>query len=289
MSSLLRFVPECPQPSKDIVKRFCDAVLSVGRFVVLTGAGISTESGIPDYRSEKVGQYARSKHRPIDYQTFMKSERSRRRYWARNAIAWTRFSQSKPNATHYAIANWEKSDRFKWLITQNVDGLHRMAGSQMLTELHGSGHRVRCMNCKEIFPREEVQQWIMDANKNWYVSEIGEIAPDGDIYIPEESIESFNLPYCPHCGPDSILKTDVVFFGDCVPKDTVDKCYEKLEDCDGILVLGSSLMVMSGYRFVYQASLRSMPIFIVNIGPTRADHLATMKIAARCTDIVKNI
>uniref|UniRef100_F1L8U6 NAD-dependent protein deacylase n=1 Tax=Ascaris suum TaxID=6253 RepID=F1L8U6_ASCSU len=287
--SLLRFVPECSQPSKDVLKKFRDVLASVSRFTVLTGAGISTESGIPDYRSEKVGQYARSKHRPIDYQTFMKSERWRRRYWARNAIAWPRFSRSEPNTTHHAIASWEQSDKFNWLITQNIDGLHTKAGSRMLTELHGCGHRVRCMNCRAVFPRDEVQKWIMDANRSWYVSEVGEMAPDGDIPIPEDAIDSFTLPCCPHCGPGSILKTDVVFFGDCVPREDVDKCYEKLEESDALLVLGSSLMVMSGFRFVQRAHVRRMPILIVNIGPTRADHLATVKVSAKCTDIIKYI
>ncbi|VDK51715.1 unnamed protein product [Anisakis simplex] len=296
--SSLRFVPQCSKPSVDVLQRFRDVLASVNRFLVLTGAGISTESGddlfrinsrIPDYRSEKVGQYARSNHRPMDHSTFMKSEKARQRYWSRNAIAWPLFSKSEPNATHYQIAKWEMSDRFSWLITQNVDGLHRKAGSKLLTELHGCSHRVRCMNCNQVYPREEVQQWIMNANKDWYVSEVGEMAPDGDIAIPDEAVKSFKLPYCPSCGPGSILKTDVVFFGDCVAGKIVDFCYQKLEESDGILVLGSSLAVMSGYRFVHKASLRGMPILIVNIGPTRGDHLATVKLTARCGDIIQSI
>lgn len=287
--SLLRFVPECIAPGKEVVNKFLDVLHGIDRLVVLTGAGISTESGIPDYRSEKVGQYARTDHRPIEHQDFMRSEKWRRRYWARNTVAWPRFSSSKPNATHYAIASWEASDKFTWLITQNVDGLHSRAGSTMVTELHGCGHRVKCMNCERLYPREEVQKWIMEANPDWMVTEIGELAPDGDVPISEHAVDTFQLPHCPHCGPDSILKTDVVFFGDYVPAEAVDLCYEKVEESDGMLILGSSLTVMSGYRFVYHASLRGIPILIVNIGPTRADDIATVKISAKCSDIVKLI
>uniref|UniRef100_A0A0N5APN8 Deacetylase sirtuin-type domain-containing protein n=1 Tax=Syphacia muris TaxID=451379 RepID=A0A0N5APN8_9BILA len=289
MSSLLRFVPRCQQPSEDAVKRFLDALHDVDRFVVLTGAGVSTESGIPDYRSEKVGQYARSKHRPINHNVFMASELSRMKYWARNFIGWSIFSKCEPNINHYEMAKWESSSKFVWLITQNVDKLHTKAGSKMLTELHGCGHRVRCMQCQRIYPREDVQNWIAENNPNWTVDKIGEVAPDGDIELSDEAIKSFKLPFCPHCGPKSILKTDVVFFGDFVPRKTVDFCYEKINECDGLLVVGSSLTVMSGYRFAYHASQRKIPIFIVNIGLTRADNLATVKLSARCSDVIPYI
>ncbi|MFH4982668.1 hypothetical protein AB6A40_009377 [Gnathostoma spinigerum] len=287
--SVSRFVPESIVPSKSILKKMSDVLMGVDRFVVLTGAGVSTESGIPDYRSAKVGQYARSGYKPVEFADFMSSERWRQRYWARNYVAWPRFSSAECNINHRTIAKWEQSDRFVWLITQNVDGLHLRAGSKLVTELHGSGHRVKCMSCGAIFPRTEVQQWIRDLNKDWLVTEIGEMAPDGDVPIPEKAVSSFQLPHCPNCGPGSILKTDVVFFGDIIPEADIFTCYDKIDESDGMIVLGSSLAVMSGYRFVQYAASRDMPIIIVNIGPTRADHLATVKIAAKCSDVICHI
>ncbi|KAK0406971.1 hypothetical protein QR680_018920 [Steinernema hermaphroditum] len=289
MAALSRFVPKCaPLPKKDVAK-FMDELAGISKLLVLTGAGLSTESGIPDYRSAEVGQYARTNHRPITHQEFFASEYKRRRYWSRNYVAWPRFSSAPPNESHYAVAGWERSDRFTWLITQNVDGLHTEAGSELITELHGCGRYVVCQSCEERYSRFDVQEWISEANPDWTVREIGEMAPDGDVEIPDSALESFNVPHCPKCGPGSILKTDVVFFGDNVRRDVVDFCYEKLDACDGILVLGSSLSVMSGYRFIFQASLRKIPILIVNIGPTRADHLATVKLSAKCSEIVKMI
>lgn len=165
MSSIFRFVPETLPPSQEAIQEFLNILSGVKHLTVLTGAGISTESGIPDYRSPKVGQYARTDHRPIFHQEFMRSIGARRRYWSRNYVAWPRFSASQPNETHKKIAEWEKSPRFKWLITQNVDGLHSRAGSRKLTELHGCALRVRCMNCNEIYDRKTVQDWIDADNK----------------------------------------------------------------------------------------------------------------------------
>jgi len=288
-AALSRFVPQCSPVLKRDAARFLDEFANIDKLLVLTGAGLSTESGIPDYRSAGVGQYARKNHRPITHQEFFKSAERRRRYWARNFVAWPRFSAALCNDSHFSVAGWERSDRFLWLITQNVDGLHAQAGSEKLTELHGCGKFVVCQSCEERYPRGDVQNWINDANPDWTIREMGELAPDGDVEIPDSAVERFNAPHCPQCGPNSILKTDVVFFGDNVRREVVDFCYEKVDECDGMLVLGSSLSVMSGYRFVYQASLRKLPILIVNIGPTRADHLATVKLSAKCSDIVKMI
>ncbi|TKR82856.1 hypothetical protein L596_016530 [Steinernema carpocapsae] len=289
MNALTRFVPQCAPVVKKDLHRFIDELAGIDKLLVLTGAGLSTESGIPDYRSEGVGQYARTSNRPITHQEFFKSADRRRRYWARNFVAWPRFSSASCNDSHHALAELERFGRISWLITQNVDGLHGLAGSEKLTELHGSGRFVVCQSCDERFSRFDVQNWLHDLNPNWTIREIGEMAPDGDVEISDSALESFNMPYCPSCGPDSILKTDVVFFGDNVRRCVVDFCYEKIDECDGILVLGSSLSVMSGYRFVYQASLRKLPILIVNIGPTRADHLATVKLSAKCSEIVTQI
>lgn len=287
--SVLRFVPEYAPPAKDVINKFLDILYGFKRFVVLTGAGISTESGIPDYRSEKVGQYARTSYRPVDYFDFMNSEKWRKHYWARNTVAFRRNSQSQPNSIHKAVASWENSNRFSWLITQNIDGLHTLAGSQKVTELHGCGRRVKCMKCERLYTREEVQKWIITANPNWFIDEIGTSEPDGDADISDHAENVFNLPLCPHCGRGSILKTDVVFFGDCVPAAASGKCFQEVEECDGLLVLGSSLVVNTGTQYVHQAYLRGVPILIVNIGPTEGDHIATMKISARCSDVVKHI
>ncbi|PAV80735.1 hypothetical protein WR25_03329 [Diploscapter pachys] len=283
-----RFIPECAKIDAGQIKRFVNLVSTVDRLLVLTGAGISTESGIPDYRSPKIGLYERSNHRPMMHQDFMKSAASRRRYWARNFLAWPNFSKAVCNETHLTLAKWEASDRFTWLITQNVDGLHTKAGSAMLSELHGCGHRVRCMSCHSIISRQDYQISLAAANPHWTTKEgPGELKPDGDIHIEPGAEEDFKVVSCQNCG--GIMKTDVIFFGDNVPLKMVETCYEKLDQSDGILVLGSSLEVMSGYRFVYYMNIQKKPIFIVNIGSTRADDLATAKIEAKASEIVKAI
>uniref|UniRef100_A0A8R1TMY2 Deacetylase sirtuin-type domain-containing protein n=1 Tax=Onchocerca volvulus TaxID=6282 RepID=A0A8R1TMY2_ONCVO len=289
MPSLFRFVPECAQPTDGNIKEFVDVLKTIRHLVVMTGAGISTESGIPDYRSPKVGQYARTDHRPVLHGDFMQSLVVRKRFWTRNFVAWPRFSASQPNVTHQIIANWEKSKRFTWLITQNVDGLHTAAGSKMLSELHGCGRRVICMNCHSLYDRQIIQEWIQKANPNWCLEEIGELAPDGDCDIPDKAVDNFNPPVCPKCGPKSILKTDVVFFGGFIDPEIQSKCYDMVKSCDGLLVLGSSLTVLSSYRYVQQAFEQSTPILIANIGPTAADDLATVKISAKCSDIIKHV
>ncbi|VBB28341.1 unnamed protein product [Acanthocheilonema viteae] len=289
VSSMFRFVPECSQPTAKDIKEFVDVLKPIKHLVVMTGAGVSTESGIPDYRSPKVGQYARTDYRPVLHGDFMRSLAVRKRYWSRNYVAWPRFSASQPNETHQTIANWEKSERFTWLITQNVDGLHTAAGSKMLSELHGCSRRVICMNCHSLYNRQTIQEWIEKENPNWCIEEIGELAPDGDCDIPDKAINNFNLPTCPKCGPKSILKTDVVFFGDFIDPKIHDKCYNVVENCSGMLVLGSSLTVLSGYRYVEQAYQRCVPILIVNIGPTAADHLATVKLSAKSSDVIRYV
>ena len=284
-----QFVPECAEIEQQTFVRLQQTLSEVDKLLVLTGAGISTESGIPDYRSKIKGRY--EKHRPITHQEFLNSEQWRRRYWARNFLAWPRFSAAQSNRTHKVLAEWERSSpqRFLWLITQNVDGLHRKAGSQKMTELHGCGHFVRCMSCGNKFERELVQRWLADLNAGWATGELGELRPDGDVDVSEAALHAFSIPHCPDCGPGSILKTDVVFFGDCVPAGVVGHCQEMVEQCTGLLVLGSSLTVLSGLRFVIQAHLRGVPILIVNIGETRADVMATVKLEAKCSDVVSRL
>ncbi|CAI4233251.1 unnamed protein product [Auanema sp. JU1783] len=288
MSILTKFVPKFKAVDPILLKKFQNELGNIEKLVVLTGAGISTESGIPDYRSEEVGLYERSNHRPTTHQDFMKHEHNRRRYWARNYLAWPRFSSAECNKIHYSIANWEGDERLLWLITQNVDGLHTKAGSQKLTELHGSGHRVRCMGCGTVTSRHDFQEVIADHNPGWFERHtVGELAPDGDVFITPGSDEDFIVPNCAECG--GIVKTDVVFFGDNVPRQTVDFLYGKMDECDGLLVLGSSLSVMSGYRFAYHAHLQNKPVLIINIGATRADHLACVKLSTKAGDVIKII
>ncbi|KAJ1360732.1 hypothetical protein KIN20_019776 [Parelaphostrongylus tenuis] len=283
-----RFVPTFKAPSSDVVKKFIDKVSAIDRLLVLTGAGISTESGLPDYRSEKIGLFERYNYRPVTIQEFVASESARKRYWSRNFLAWPSYSQAKCNTTHFTIASWERSEKFVWLITQNVDGLHTKAGSTMLSELHGCGRRVKCMQCGDITNREELQPTLEKLNAEWVRANVpGGIASDSDVVIEEGAHESFVLPSCKKCG--GILKTDVVFFGDNLVQSVVSKCYEKLDECTGVLVLGSSLTVNTGSQLVDYANLQGKPVFIVNIGPTEADYIADMRISMPVTEIITKL
>ncbi|KAI6173336.1 NAD-dependent protein deacylase [Aphelenchoides besseyi] len=287
MSGLMRFVPQAEPVSEVAIHNIQKLIDNSNRFAVLTGAGLSTESGIPDYRSERVGQFARTPHRPIQHHEFMSSEYFRRRYWARNYVAHPRFNSAPCNISHLTLAEWEKKTaKFQWMITQNVDALHLKAGSTRLTELHGSATRVVCMGCKRKYPRIEIQTMIKELNPDWRIEDVGEMKPDGDIDIPDSALTNFRIPYCQLCGERSILKTDVVFFGDNVPRQAVDECYEHMEQSDLLLVFGSSLTVLSGFRFVHFASMRRIPIVIVNIGKTRADDLGTLKVNAKCSEVI---
>ncbi|CAL2051688.1 unnamed protein product [Caenorhabditis brenneri] len=286
-----RFVPEAAQICEKTLKKFVSEVSSIEKLVVITGAGISTESvpGIPDYRSKDVGLYARISHKPIFHQDYMTSNRCRQRYWTRNFLAWPRFGQAAPNVNHYLLSKWEVSDRFHWLITQNVDGLHSKAGSKKVTELHGNALSVKCTSCDYTESRQSYQEKLDQANpgfKEKYVAP-GELAPDGDMQLPLGTEKGFKIPECPCCG--GLMKTAVTFFGDNVPWSKVEYCYEKVDEADGILALGTSLAVLSGFRFVHHANMHKKPLFIVNIGPTRADHMVTMKVDYKISDVLKKM
>ncbi|KAI6244106.1 Deacetylase sirtuin-type domain-containing protein [Aphelenchoides fujianensis] len=300
MAGISRFVPEAPAPPQLLIQNVQKLLDECTRFCVLTGAGLSTESGIPDYRSAKVGQFARTPHRPIQHQEFMSSEYFRRRFWSRNFVAYPRFSSASPNISHRILAEWEKSPRFQSLITQNVDDLHGKAGSRRLIELHGNALKVVCMDCgSEIqavcsflptlhssLPfRSEIQEMITSLNPKWTVEEIGEMAPDGDVSIPDKALLNFRTPYCESCGERSIL-SGVVSRRQRARQD-VERCYAEIEQSDLLLVFGSSLTVMSGYRFAYFAAHRKQPVVIVNIGNTRGDDLATVKIQSKCSEVLQ--
>ncbi|CAB4063874.1 NAD-dependent protein deacylase SIR2rp2,NAD-dependent protein deacylase Sirt4,NAD-dependent protein deacylase SIR4,NAD-dependent protein deacetylase 2,NAD-dependent protein deacylase sir-2.2,NAD-dependent protein deacylase SRT2,NAD-dependent protein deacetylase,NAD-dependent protein deacylase sir-2.3,NAD-dependent protein deacetylase 3,Protein RUFY3,NAD-dependent protein deacetylase 1,NAD-dependent protein lipoamidase sirtuin-4, mitochondrial [Lepeophtheirus salmonis] len=282
------FVPKHGSPSEIDLKNLSEFVGGCkGALYVLTGAGISTESGIPDYRSEDVGVYARSKSRPIQHQDFMNSEKTRRRYWARNFLGWPRWSSILPNDSHRTLARWERLGKLSnGIVTQNVDQLHFKSGSSQVTELHGSNSIVTCMSCNHHMPRQRFQLILSDFNSELGVKLVSEglMRPDGDVDLTSEEVDNFVVPPCPRCG-DGIIKTSVVFFGDNVPKMRVNKVKSSLLNSERLLVLGSSLSVFSGYRIVLWAKEVGMKVAIVNIGPTRADKLADLKINSRVEDV----
>lgn len=254
------------------------------RLALLTGAGCSTASGIPDYRGPVTGKTERT---PIMYQEFVKSAEARRRYWARSAVGWPRLRGAEPNRGHFALAELEARGQVTGLITQNVDGLHGAAGSENLVELHGTLARVRCLNCHAYSCREALQEWLLTKNPEWQtVCCDGEVAPDGDMKTAEIP-QDFKVPTCSLC--QGILKPDVVFFGENVARDVVERAWRCVEEADLLLVAGSSLTVFSGLRFVRGARKRNIPVALINIGPTRADELADLKIEAPCCDVLTRL
>ena len=248
------------------------------RLFIITGAGISTDSGIPDYRDGN-GEWKRSP--PMTLQSFMSGPPARARYWARGMIGWRHFADVQPNIAHRALARMERDGRIELLLTQNVDGLHQSAGSVNVVDLHGRLDRVRCMQCGDITRRDTMQARLQAANPAWMTLN-AKFAPDGDADLDGVDFSTFHIPACEVCG--GILKPDVVYFGENVPRARVDTAWAHLERADAVLVLGSSLMVYSGYRFVLEASRRGLPIASVNFGVTRADPLITLKIERGCAE-----
>jgi len=239
---------------------------------VLTGAGVSTSSGIPDYRDEQ-GEWKRTL--PVEFRPFMTDPKVRQRYWARSTIGWPIIGRAQPSGAHRALAQLEARGFVQLLITQNVDGLHSTAGSRNVIDLHGLINAVRCMQCAHTLPRAELQRQLLANNPEWAGIE-GRVAPDGDVDIEGQDFSSFIVPDCPQCG--GILKPDVVFFGENVPRERVDRALEGVSKADALLVIGSSLMVYSVYRFAEAAAAAGKPIAAVNLGRTRADHLLALKI-----------
>jgi NAD-dependent SIR2 family protein deacetylase len=246
------------------------------RLFILTGAGCSTRSGIPDYRDAD-GQWKRAQ--PVTYQAFMRDEKTRRRYWARSLIGWRRIRAARPNDAHCALARLEARGGIELLLTQNVDRLHHAAGSVQVIDLHGRIDRVRCMDCERKSPRDELQDDLSRLNADWIDLDATE-APDGDADLESADFSSFVVPPCRRCG--GVLKPDVVFFGESVPLDRVDAAFRHLDEADAVLVVGSSLMVYSGFRFVERAASLGKPVAAVNLGRTRADALLTFKAEEAC-------
>ncbi|NRQ32851.1 NAD-dependent protein deacetylase [Nonomuraea sp. NN258] len=245
-----------------------------GRVAVLSGAGLSTESGIPDYRGP-TGLARRAE--PMTYQAFVGSGQARRRYWARSHVGWRRIGEAAPNAGHRAVAELERRGLVCGIVTQNVDGLHQAAGARRVIELHGGLDRVVCLSCRARTARAELEERLVAANPGWEAA-AGQINPDGDAVLTDAQVAGFRVVDCTGCG--GLLKPDVIFFGENVPKPRVDECFALVCGARALLVLGSSLAVRSGLRFVSRAAELGIPIAIVNQGPTRGDSAAALTLDA---------
>jgi len=255
-------------------------LLAGGSVAVLTGAGVSTDSGIPDYRG--AGALPRS---PMTFQQYLADERYRKRYWAGSHLGWKRFSSVHPNAGHVALADLERSGVVNGVITQNVDGLHLEAGSRRVVDLHGTMDRVRCLECGQIFAREDVAARLTELNPWLEAPDAVRLAPDGDVDV--DDIDSFQIPACTVCG--GTLKPQVVFFGELVPAEKFTEARSLIHAADALLIAGSSLVVNSGIRLLEQARRRHMPIVIINRGVTKGDGRSVLKIDAGTTEILTRL
>jgi NAD-dependent SIR2 family protein deacetylase len=250
-------------------------VVAAGGVLILSGAGLSTESGIPDYRGP-TGLARRAT--PMTYQTFTSSAAARRRYWARSHVGWRHIASAVPNRGHHAVAELGRRGLLAGIITQNVDGLQQAAGAAEVTELHGSLHRVVCLDCGQRTSRIDLDRRLEAANPDWPPRAATALNPDGDAVLDDDATESFQVADCADCG--GVLKPDVVFFGENVPPPRARACYALVEQASALLVLGSSLAVMSGLRYVRHAAGLRSPVVIVNQGATRGDQYATATLDA---------
>jgi len=249
-------------------------VVAAGGVLILSGAGLSTESGIPDYRGP-TGLARRAT--PMTYQTFTGSAEARRRYWARSYLGWRHIARARPNHGHRAVAELGRLELLAGIITQNVDGLHQAAGASGVIELHGSLHRVTCLSCGQRTPRTDLDRRLAEANADWDEA-AALINPDGDAVLEDAATETFRVVDCRACR--GVLKPDVVFFGENVPPERARACYAMVERASSLVVLGSSLTVMSGLRYVRHAAKLDLPVVIVNQGSTRGDAHATATLDA---------
>ena len=270
-------------PSESIAEaaeRLCEWLAPLGRVFVLTGAGCSTASGIPDYRDAD-GEWKRSP--PVNFRDYVNDPLVHARYWARSFIGWPVISAARPNAAHHALAEWQHSGQLSQLLTQNVDSLHQRAGSRGVIDLHGRIDEVVCLVCKAVSSRLDVQQQLATDNPSW-AGLIADTAPDGDADLEGRDFSRFRAPRCGECG--GMLKPDVVFFGENVPKLRYEAARLALEASDALLVVGSSLMVYSGFRFARMAHEAGKPIALLGLGKTRADAIADMKLEGDCAAVL---
>ncbi|TDG13983.1 NAD-dependent protein deacetylase [Seongchinamella unica] len=253
------------------------------RLVLLTGAGVSSASGIPTYRDGD-GKWLYRK--PIQHRDFITDELTRKRYWSRSLHGWPRVRDAAPNDIHLALARLEDSDQIELLITQNVDRLHQKAGSTKVIDLHGRLDRVRCLDCGNLQERQAIQDWLLAHNTVTVITD-ERARPDGDSDVPDEQLRGFKFPSCPACS--GMLIPDVVFFGGTVPAARVASCQLALERADALLVIGSSLQVYSGYRFCRRARAAGKAIAIINPGSTRADPIADLKLATNAAPVLDDL
>lgn len=253
------------------------------RLVVLTGAGVSSASGIPTYR-DQLGNWQHPA--PILEQAFLRDAHTRRRYWARSWYGWPMMRDALPNAAHIALAQLEQRGHIELLITQNVDGLHQRAGSHNVVDLHGRVDRVRCLGCAAEHSRDSVQA-LLARHNHWPENAARQSRPDGDMDVDDEMCGQITLPRCQHCAGE--LKPDVVFYGGSVPPSTVQRCHDALAQCDALLAVGSSLMVFSAFRFCRRAQQLGKPLAIINPGVTRADHLAELKLPVQAGPLLAQV
>ena len=272
-------VQPLPAPAPEIsLSEVAAALCDAAPFMVLTGAGVSTGSGIPDYR-DHAGAWKR--RAPMQLSEFIGSELGRQRYWARSLVGWKTVESAQPNAAHHALAALEQRGQIQGLVTQNVDGLHQRAGSQQVVDLHGRLDRVECLDCGRVMPRQEHQMALEAANPDWAASvQKTGIAPDGDADLQAADYAEFCVPACSACG--GLLKPAVVFFGENVPLERVTTVRQMLAQSGGLLVVGSSLMVWSGYRFVRAAAAAGKPVYILGLGVTRGDAEAQGRVTMEC-------
>lgn len=257
-------------------KAFHDHFKSLSSWLVITGAGISQSSGIPTYRN-KAGEWKASE--PIQHQDFINSIETQKRYWARSAVGWPKLNQASPNIVHKTLVELENRSSLTGVITQNVDRLHQQSGQKTVVDLHGRVDRVRCLQCGVYEERAVIQTHLIAANP--FLKELnGEMAPDGDANIENEIAAQITLVKCQRCG--GAIIPDVVFYGGTIPAETHEKTKELYQQSEGLLVLGSSLMVYSSYRFCKQAVADRKPLIIINQGITRADSIASLKLDADC-------
>lgn len=275
-------LPDAVTPDPLVFDQLLGQLRRSHRITVLTGAGCSTESGIPDYRAADGRWKGRQ---PIQFADFLRSNAMRRRYWARSMVGWPVVASAEPNAAHAALATLERDGPVQRLISQNVDGLHGRAGSRDVIDLHGRLDQVVCMDCSALMSRADYQVRLLDRNPGWQQS--GVTAPDGDADLPEDAYEGFRIVDCDRCG--GLLKPDVVFFGENVPRPRVEVAFAELDASDCLLVAGSSLMVWSGYRFVRRARARDIPVLIVGLGRTRGDDDASIRLQGRCGDVLPRL
>ncbi|MDP1520277.1 NAD-dependent protein deacetylase [Porticoccus litoralis] len=261
-------------------RQLMEFVLAHPRLLVLTGAGISASAGVPTYRDSN-GQWQRKP--PVQHADFLADLLTRQRFWARNMVGWRFMRDARPSVSHYALAELESLGYVQALVTQNVDGLHQRAGSREVIDLHGRIDRVSCQTCGEETHREDIQQWLEQHNPG-FAEQAGSIGPDGDANVDDLDFSRLQVRDCERCG--GILKPNAVFFGGSVPSEVVARAASAMQQSDALLVVGSSLMIYSGFRFCRWAEDQQKPIVAINQGTTRADDMLSLKVDMPCDAVL---